>query len=128
MRAVTIGGFEYPPGVVLLASAYLVHHDPEIYPDPYAMRPERFIDESPGTYTWIPFGGGRRRCLGASFATQEMKIVLTAALRRFELQPAGPPETTRRRSITFSPAAGATVRLRTRADAATAVEPVAIGL
>ena len=128
MRAVTIGGFEYPPGVVLLASAYLVHHDPEIYPDPYAMRPERFIDESPGTYTWIPFGGGRRRCLGASFATQEMKIVLTAALRRFELRPAGPPETTRRRSITFSPAGGATVRLRTRADAATAVEPVAVGV
>jgi cytochrome P450 len=128
MRAVTIGGFEYPPGVVLLASAYLVHHDPEIYPDPYAMRPERFIDESPGTYTWIPFGGGRRRCLGASFATQEMKIVLTAALRRFELRPAGPPETTRRRSITFSPAGGATVRLQARADAATAVEPVAVGV
>ena len=53
------------------------------------MRPERFLDEPPGTYTWIPFGGGRRRCLGASFAIQEMKIVLAAALRRFELRPAG---------------------------------------
>ena len=52
-----------------MASAYLVQHDPEIYPDPYEFRPERFLDEPPGTYTWIPFGGGRRRCLGASFAS-----------------------------------------------------------
>ena len=75
-RPITIGGFEYPAGVALVASAYLVHHDPDIYPDPYAFRPERFLDRNPGTYTWIPFGGGRRRCLGASFALQEMKIVL----------------------------------------------------
>ncbi len=82
-RPVTIGGFEYPAGVSLLASAFLVHHDPEIYPEPYAFRPERFLGHSPGTYTWIPFGGGRRRCLGASFALQEMKIVLGCALRRY---------------------------------------------
>jgi cytochrome P450 len=116
-RAVTIGGFTYPPGVVLLANAFLVHHDPALYENPYAMRPERFLDEPPGTYTWIPFGGGRRRCLGASFAIQEMKIVLAATLRRFELGPAGAPETTRRRSITFSPARGATVILRRRSPA-----------
>ena len=67
-QPIEIGGIEYQPGVVLFASAYLVHHDPAIYPEPYAFRPERFLDESPGTYTWIPFGGGRRRCLGASFA------------------------------------------------------------
>ena len=127
MREVTIGGFTYPPGVVLLANAYLVHHDPELYEDPYAMRPERFLDAPPGTYTWIPFGGGRRRCLGASFAIQEMKIVLAAALRRFELRPAGPPETTRRRSITFSPSHGATVLLQARADVAVEGEPVAVG-
>ncbi len=84
-KHVRIGDFEYPPGVALLASAYLVHHDPEIYPEPYAFRPERFLGTSPGTYTWIPFGGGRRRCLGASFALQEMKIVLRVALRRYEL-------------------------------------------
>jgi cytochrome P450 len=126
MQAVTIGGFEYPAGVVLLANAYLVHHDPELYEDPYAMRPERFRDSPPGTYTWIPFGGGRRRCLGASFAIQEMKIVLAAALRRFELRPAGPPETTRRRSITFSPSHGATVMLRSRAGATVEGEPIAV--
>jgi cytochrome P450 len=128
MREVTIGGFTYPPGVVLLAAAYLVHHDPELYDDPYAMRPERFLDEPPGTYTWIPFGGGRRRCLGASFAIQEMKIVLAAVLRRFDLQPIGAPETTRRRSITFSPSRGATVMLRARAAAAIESQPVAVGV
>jgi cytochrome P450 len=114
-KHVRIGGFEYPPGVALLASAYLVHHDPEIYPEPYAFRPERFLGTSPGTYTWIPFGGGRRRCLGASFALQEMKIVLRVALRRYEILPAErAPEPTARRSITFSPSGGATVILRDR--------------
>jgi cytochrome P450 len=117
-KPVTIGDFEYPPGVALLASAYLVHHDPSVYPEPYAFRPERFVGTSPGTYTWIPFGGGRRRCLGASFALQEMKIVIRAVVDRFELEPAGRPEQTARRSITFSPSGGASVVLRERAETA----------
>lgn len=116
-RPVTIGPIEYPAGVALLASAYLVHHDPDIYPDPYAFRPERFLGTAPGTYTWIPFGGGRRRCLGASFALQEMKIVLRAVLSRYEVTPAtAAHERTGRRSITFSPARGATVVLRERVE------------
>ena len=86
-QPVEIGGCSYPEGVVLVPNAYLVHHDPEIYPDPYAFRPERFLDESPGTYTWIPFGGGRRRCLGASFALLEMKIVLRAVLSARRARP-----------------------------------------
>ena len=110
-----IGDYTYPEGTVLLASAYLVHHDPEIYPDPYRFRPERFLEQSPGTYTWIPFGGGRRRCLGASFALLEMKLVLRAVLASCELTPTHRgAELTRRRSITFSPAAGASVVLRDR--------------
>ncbi len=114
-KPVTIGGFEYPPGVLLLAGAYLVHHDPEIYPEPKAFRPERFLGKAPGTYTWIPFGGGRRRCLGASFAIQEMKIVLRSVVSRYELSaPRAEREQTGRRSITFSPAGGATVILRER--------------
>jgi cytochrome P450 len=128
MREVTIGGFEYPPGVVLLANSHLVHHDPALYEDPYAMRPERFLDQPPGTYTWIPFGGGRRRCLGATFAIQEMKIALAAALRHFELEAAGAPETARRRSITFSPSRGATVILHARETARVAAAPVAAGV
>ena len=112
---VTIGDVEYPAGVSLLASAYLVHHDEEIYPQPFQFRPERFLEKGPGTYSWLPFGGGRRRCLGASFAQQEMKIVLAAVLRRFALMPGvGEPEVTVRRSITFSPSAGCSVVLRER--------------
>jgi hypothetical protein len=112
---VRVGGFDYPAGVALLASPYMLHHDPEIYPEPFAFKPERFLDASPGTYTWIPFGGGRRRCLGAAFALQEMKIVIAEALRRFTLEPAAPAlERTVRRSITVSPKHGATVILRAR--------------
>jgi cytochrome P450 len=117
-RPIEIGGVEYPPGVALVASAYLVHHDPEIYPEPNAFRPERFLERPAGTYTWIPFGGGRTRCLGASFALLEMKVVLSAVLRECEVAPADPaPERTRRRSITLSPAAQASVILRDRAGA-----------
>jgi hypothetical protein len=128
-RPIEIGGVEYPPGVALVASAYLVHHDPDIYPQPYAFRPERFLERAPGTYTWIPFGGGRTRCLGASFALLEMKVVLSAVLRKCVLAPADPaPERTRRRSITLSPAGQASVLLRDRsgARARTRAEDVAL--
>jgi cytochrome P450 len=114
-RPVEVGGFAYPEGVCLCANSYLIHHDPAIYADPYEFRPERFLDEPPGTYTWIPFGGGRRRCLGASFAMLEMKVVLRAVFARAEPVPA--PSTTegsRRRSITLSPRRGATTVLRAR--------------
>jgi cytochrome P450 len=122
-QPIEIGGVRYPAGVALLACAFLVHRDPDIYPEPYAFRPERFIGEgnAPGTYTWIPFGGGRRRCLGASFALQEMKVVIRSVMSRLELAPAGDgPEPTGRRSITFSPARGATVVLRDRLGASAA--------
>jgi cytochrome P450 len=118
MEPVEIGGWTYPEGVCLLPDAYLLHHDPEIYREPYAFRPERFLEEGPGTYTWIPFGGGRRRCLGASFAQLEMKIVLRAVLGSSELAPAEPrAEPGRRRSITLSPGAGARAILRPRRPA-----------
>ena len=127
-KPVTIGGWDYPSGVALLANAYLVHHDPKLYPDPYAFRPERFLDESPGTYTFIPFGGGRRRCLGASFAQLEMKVVLQALLRRAEpVAAADPTEGSRRRSITLSPRRSATTVLRARPVRAEAPE-VALGV
>jgi hypothetical protein len=122
-RPVTIGGVDYPAGVALLASAFLVHHDPEIYPEPFAFRPERFVGVTPGTYTWLPFGGGRRRCLGASFALQEMKIVLRAVVERFDLAPVGDPEKTTRRSITFSPSRGCEVRLSARIEGGDTVAP-----
>jgi cytochrome P450 len=118
-RPVEIGGWTYPVGVAISPNAYLVHHDPAIYPDPYAFRPERFVGVSPGTYTWIPFGGGRRRCLGASFALLEMRTVLRAVLGRCEISPgAAGIEAAKRRSITVHPAAGARVALRDRERAA----------
>jgi cytochrome P450 len=128
-QEVEIGGWTYPEGVVLIANAYLVHHDPEIYPDPYSFRPERFLDEKPGTYTWIPFGGGRRRCLGASFAQLEMKVVLRALLSRAE--PVAAPDSTelsRRRSITLSPRRGALSVLRARRPVRPEAPEVALGV
>jgi cytochrome P450 len=113
-KPVEIGGWRYEPGVVLAANAWLVHHDPDVYPDPFAFRPERFLQEPPGTYTWIPFGGGRRRCLGASFAMLEMKVALRAALQCYTIQQAGVLERTRRRAITISPRRGARTVLLSR--------------
>lgn len=118
MAPITVGGFPYPPGVALVANSYLLHHDPAIYPEPYAFRPERFLDKQPGTYTWIPFGGGRRRCLGASFAMLEMKLVLRAVLRSRELKPVfGHMELPRRRNITLTPGSGSMAVLPERQPA-----------
>jgi cytochrome P450 len=111
-QPIEVGGWLYPTGASLVANAYLLHHDADLYPDPYAFRPERFLDEPPGTYTWIPFGGGRRRCLGASFAMLEMKVVITSILRAFDLQvTAGQHEPPRRRNITVRPARGSRAQL-----------------
>jgi cytochrome P450 len=114
-KPIEIGGWTYPVGCSLVLNGYLIHHDPEIYPEPDRFQPERFLDEQPGTYTWIPFGGGRRRCLGASFAMLEMKIVLRKALATFELKPeAASPEVARRRNITVRPSGGAQAVLAER--------------
>jgi cytochrome P450 len=120
-KPIEVGGWQYPVGACLVPNAYLIHHDPEIYPDPYEFRPERFLDESPGTYTWIPFGGGRRRCIGASFAMLEMQVVMRMVLTSRELRPSGDGvELPRRRNITVRPGRGARVALGDRGPAATA--------
>jgi cytochrome P450 len=114
-QPIEVGDWSYPTDVCLVPNAYLLHHDPENYPDPYAFRPERFLDESPGTYTWIPFGGGRRRCIGASFAMLEMKIVIRSLLEAQVVEPAAPhPEPARRRNITITPSGGSRVTLSAR--------------
>jgi cytochrome P450 len=105
-----IGGRELPAGVRVAPCIHLVHRHPEVYPDASAFRPERFLERPAGTYTWIPFGGGIRRCLGASFAVFEMKVVLRTLLRAG--RPAAPqdePEPVGRRGITLVPARGARV-------------------
>jgi cytochrome P450 family 135 len=109
---VEIGGYELPAGISVVPSVYLVHRDPEIYPDPEAFKPERFLERPPGTYTWIPFGGGVRRCLGASFAQFEMAVVLRELVKRREIHPANPrPERIFRRAITETPRHNARVVL-----------------
>ena len=99
-----IGGRLLPAGVNLVPCIYLMHRRADIYPDPLAFRPERFLEGQGGTYTWIPFGGGVRRCLGASFAQLEMRIALQALARRLDLRAADPrPERMVRRAIILSP-------------------------
>jgi len=125
-RPTRIGSRTYPAGVTLFPSSYLLHHDPAIYPDPYTFRPERFIESPPGTYTWLPFGAGRRRCIGASFAMLEMQAVLREALTRFTVTPASAArERVARRGITITPADEATVVLAHRSASATRGRPVA---
>ena len=114
-QEVEIGGRTYAPGPALIGGIYLVHHDERIYPEPYAFRPERFLDGSPGKFSWIPFGGGVRRCLGASFAQLEMRIALKAILSQVEVTSAlDGREGIGRRSITLSPRRGTPISVRPR--------------
>ena len=111
-EAVEIGGYELPAGISVAPCVYLVHRNPEVYPEPQRFLPERFLDNPPGTYTWIPFGGGVRRCLGASFAQFEMAVVLKELVKRHQIRPANPkPERVFRRAITETPRHNAEVIL-----------------
>ena len=108
-------GHTLPAGVEIAPCIHLVHRRADVYPDPLAFRPERFLERPAGTYTWIPFGGGTRRCLGASFAQLEMKVALQTILAMAELEPdRAEPERIARRAITMTPARGAAVVLRHR--------------
>jgi len=120
-----VGGHELPAGARVVPSIYLTNRNPRIYEAPGEFRPERFLENAGGRdvnpYSWIPFGGGIRRCIGASFATLEMKLILRTVLR--ELTPSVPRggglifrrgEWNRRRAITLVPAAGARVVWRKR--------------
>jgi cytochrome P450 len=104
-----LGEYVLPEGTVLMPCIYLLHHEPELYPHPDEFRPERFLEGPTGTYTWIPFGGGIRRCLGAAFATLEMKVVLRGVFGRLSVRAAGPPELPVRRSVSLAPDRGAEV-------------------
>ena len=105
-----LGDRTIPADVYLNLSIYLLHRRPDLYPDPEAFRPERFLERPAGTYEWIPFGGGTRRCLGASFALFEMRVVLQAILDAVALRPErGRSERTGRRAITLVPNRGARI-------------------
>lgn len=108
-----IGGFRLPAGTTVMPAIYLVHLDPKQYEEPEAFRPSRFRDAPPSKAIWLPFGGGRRRCVGAAFAQMEMRIVLSLALREFIPEAVSSrDERSRLRGVTFVPEHGARIRMR----------------
>jgi cytochrome P450 len=114
-----VGPYRLPAGTRVTPSIYLTNRNPRAYADPEEFRPERYLESGPETFSWIPFGGGIRRCIGAAFAQLEMKLILRTVLS--ELEPALPRgrrwragEWNRRRAITLVPAAGARVVWRRR--------------
>jgi cytochrome P450 len=118
-----VGPYALPAGTRVTPSIYLTNRNPRIYERPRDFSPERFLDGAPETFSWIPFGGGIRRCIGAAFAQLEMKLILRTVLS--ELEPRLPPggrfrrgEWTRRRAITLVPAAGTRVVWERRRAAA----------
>ena len=107
MAPVEIAGRSLPAGVDVAPCIHLVHRRPDLYPDPAAFRPERFLERPATTYGWIPFGGGTRRCLGGAFATFEMKTVLREIARAGWIQPESPEsEAVGRRGLALVPARG----------------------
>jgi cytochrome P450 family 135 len=113
-----VDGLSLPAGTDVTPAIWLTHTRPDLYPEPYAFRPERFLEDSPTTYGWIPFGGGIRRCLGAAFAEMEMRVVLEAILQHRTLNPVSDhAERVTRRNVTFSPRKGTLVRSSRRRNA-----------
>ena len=113
-----LGEWRLPENSHILVSVTLLHHREDVYPDPFSFRPERFLGVRPGTYTWVPFGGGIRRCLGATLAMAEQRVVLRAVARRTDMEaPDERPERVLHRNVTMLPAKGAEVVVRSRRSA-----------
>jgi cytochrome P450 len=110
-----LGDYVVPEGSAISISILLLHHREDLYPDPFAFRPQRWLDRKPGTYEWIPFGGGTRRCLGATLAMAEQRVVMSAMARRLDLEPdRAEPEHAQHRNVTMIPQRGAQAVLRAR--------------
>jgi cytochrome P450 family 135 len=117
-KDLAVDGLDLPAGTDVTPAIWLAHTRADSYPEPFAFRPERFLEEAPDTYAWVPFGGGIRRCLGAAFAEFEMRIALREVLTRCELHKASPaPERIGRRNITLSPRDGTPVIVTARQSA-----------
>jgi cytochrome P450 len=124
-----IGRFRLPAGTFVLPAIAALHYRPDLYPAPDRFRPERFLEGDGERYAWIPFGGGVRRCIGASFAEYEMRIVLKTILERAELSAPDPrPERVRPRNITLAPGAGTRVVLERRLSPAHDARPAQAAL
>jgi cytochrome P450 family 135 len=138
-RDIELGGWRLPAGTLVLPAIAAVHMRPDLYPSPHEFRPERFLDGGaalqgdpsgapPRGYAWIPFGGGVRRCIGASFAQVEMRVVLREVLRRVRLRAATRrPERAQVRHVTVVPARGCRVVVEERLAPVEAGEGEEIG-
>jgi cytochrome P450 family 135 len=120
-----LGGYTIPADTIVAPCVYLMHRRADLYPQPRSFQPERFLGEGAGTYTWIPFGGGVRRCVAVVFAQLEMKRVIQTVLSEVDLHPAeSRSEGAARSSVSFAPDGGATViatrRRRAEVDLPTA--------
>jgi cytochrome P450 len=112
---VEIAGYRLPAGTMVVPGMVRVHDDPTLYPDPKRFDPDRMLGASLSPSTWFPFGGGNRRCLGATFALVEMRVVLREILRRVDLATTtAPDEPPRLKSVVFVPRRGARIRVRAR--------------
>ncbi|MBD1811907.1 cytochrome P450 [Microcoleus vaginatus DQ-U2] len=108
-------GYNIPQGMILSTCIYLVHHRPDIYPEPKRFKPERFLERQFSPYEYLPFGGGNRRCIGAAFAMFEMKLVLAKVLSRYSLELAeNRPVLPVRRGLTMAPAGGVRLVVKSR--------------
>jgi cytochrome P450 len=110
-----IGGFEVEPGMSLAPCSFIIQRRADIYPEPLQFRPERFLGKPESPYTWFPFGGPPRNCIGRSFATMEVKMVLRTLVLNARFEPSTEPdEGFTRRGVMFSPKEGGRVVLRER--------------
>jgi cytochrome P450 len=109
-----MGDYELPASTMLNVCVHLLHRRADLYPEPLAFRPERFIGKKTNPYEWVPFGGGVRRCLGMAFALHEMKIVLATLLAGVRLELASPTVRPARRGAFMAPAGGLRVRVTER--------------
>jgi cytochrome P450 len=111
-----LGDWRLPQGFSILISLLELHRDPEVFPDPGRFDPQRFLDEKPNTFSWVPFGGGTRRCVGAAFANMELDVVLRTVLRHWTIRTTpAPGEKWHHRGVAFTPKKGGRVVLYRRA-------------
>ncbi len=126
MKPFEVGGYRLPRGVLIGLSAGLTHYDPQLFPHPDRFDPDRFVGVRPGTYSWIPFGGGRRRCIGATFAHMELDVVLRKILQSVEIAPTtAPDERWHFKGVAWSPAEGGRALITGRRAAPAVTEEVA---
>ena len=117
---VEVGQWRIPRGHTILISILNMHADAEAFPDPDRFDPRRFLDAKVNTFSWVPFGGGTRRCVGAAFANMEMDVVLRTVLRQFAIEPTNrAPEKWHARGVAYTPAKGGQITVRRRAAATT---------